>query len=80
MKDSIREHMIDCLDYSKDSSQYDYVGNHFLEEILRNVVSFLELKEALKLCRTHRGFNNAANDIFQYSFIMNGMDNSWLQI
>ena len=39
-------------------------------EILRKVYSFLRLKEALVLCRTHRQFNEARNDIFQYSLIM----------
>ena len=41
-----------------------------LPEILRKVYSFLSLKEALILRRTHRQFNEAANDLYQYSFIM----------
>ena len=40
-------------------------------EILRKVYSFLSLKEALILRQTHRQFNEAANDLYQYSFIMN---------
>lgn len=40
-------------------------------EIIRNVYSFLELKEALVLRRTCRHFSNASRDIFQYSFIVN---------
>ena len=39
-------------------------------EILRKVYSFLSLKEALPLCQVHRQFNEAPNDIYQYSFIM----------
>lgn len=39
-------------------------------EILRKVYSFLTLKEALVLRRTHRRFNEASDDIFQYSVIM----------
>lgn len=39
-------------------------------EILRNVYSFLKLKEALVLRQVHRQLNNASNDIFQYSVIM----------
>lgn len=38
-------------------------------EIIRNVCSFLMLKEALALCQAHRQLNNAAKDIFQCSFI-----------
>lgn len=39
-------------------------------EILRKMYSFLSLKEALVLRRTHRQFNDSRNDIFQYSFIL----------
>lgn len=39
-------------------------------EILRKVFKFLPLKDALKLCRVHRFFNNARNDIYQYSVIV----------
>lgn len=40
-------------------------------DLLRKVYSFLSLKEALILRQTHRQFNEAANEIYQYSFIMN---------
>ena len=40
-------------------------------DILRKVYSFLTLKEALVLRRTHRHFNESSNDIYQYSVIMN---------
>jgi hypothetical protein len=38
-------------------------------EILRKIYAFLMLKEALVLRRAHRRFNNASNDLYQYSFI-----------
>jgi hypothetical protein len=39
-------------------------------EILRRDYSFLNLKEALVLRRTHRQFHQASGDIFQYSFVI----------
>lgn len=40
-------------------------------DILRKVYSFLALKEGLMLRQVHRQFNEARNDIFPYSFVMN---------
>lgn len=39
-------------------------------EILRKMYSFLTLKEAVVLRSTHRQFNQASNDIYQYTVMM----------
>jgi hypothetical protein len=51
----------------------DFTRSLLLEtqpEILRKVYSFLMLKEALVLRQTHRQFNYASNDLYQYSVLM----------